>query len=102
MSETLGKLRPTLHYKFWAQPGQDQTLKELRKQMEAVGNTVLKVDRKGNRLLLAQRVEDGTPQWGCRICLEAGVGIIVCDTEAELTAHADNEHPGWRGRNGRA
>ncbi len=97
--ETLGKLRPLIEYKFWAYPGQGQSLRELRKQMLAVGNKVLKVDRKNQRLLLLKRSGEGEPVWGCRICFDDGNGpLIITDTEDELLAHADNSHPGWRGQ----
>lgn len=92
--ETLGKIRPQIEYKFWASPGQDQTLSELSRKMVEIGNTVLDVDVEGNRLLL-QRYTQDQDVWGCRICY-ANLELVIVDSEEELLAHCDADHEGWR------
>jgi len=98
MWDAIGKIRPQIEYKFWAGLGQDgQTLSDLIHKMEDLGNTVLEIDKPGQRLLVAALSEPGPPQWGCRICLEEG-SIVIVDTETELIGHCDTEHLNWRNK----
>lgn len=94
--ESLAKLRPQIKYRFWACIGHEgQTLDDLEEKMLELGNRIIEVDEENQRILVAQIEESGGEQWGCRICLAEG-SLVIVDSEAELTAHCDLEHEGWR------
>ena len=89
--DSLSVVRPRIEYKFWAQPGHGQSLDELARQMDAVGNVILEVDRPNNQVLIGKVSRD---LWGCRFCLDRG-SVVILDSERELEEHAAEVH-GWR------
>lgn len=98
MFNTIGKIRPQVKYKYWASLGHEgQTLADLILKMEELGNTVLEIDEDGNRILLARSQHEGEDQWGCRICLDENLALVIVNTEEELLNHYNDNHPGWDG-----
>ncbi len=96
MFDTIGKITPHVRSRAWANIGHDgQTLEELKQKLLEAGNAILEVDEENQRILIARNEEAGRDVWGCRLCLAEGT-IIIVDTEQELVAHCDENHPDWR------
>ncbi|SRR6266571_8003582 len=97
MFDIIGKIRPQIETRSWAGLGHPgQTLQDLERILLEAGNRILEIDEANQRILIAQAHETGEDVWGCRLCLASGQGIVIVDSETELIAHCDEEHPGWR------
>lgn len=86
-------LRPSISSYLWASPGQPgQTLDDLVKVMQDMGNDIVAIDPYNNCLLLSTSNEPGEPVWACRTCYEQEIGVNVFTEEKELMEHYAEDH----------